>query len=150
MAARETAWGAYRDIASAIRARIAAGEFPPGTPLPSESVWCAEYGVARNTLRRALARLAEDGLITTRPGMGRVVTSEARSEKTTPRYRQIAAELRTLIASGEIPSGGAVPSESELARRFGVARGTARQALAELEGAGLIVAVHGKGRFVRH
>jgi DNA-binding GntR family transcriptional regulator len=148
--ARATAWGAYRNIASAIRARIAAGEFPPGAPLPSESVWCAEYGVARNTLRRALAHLTDEGLITVRPGMGRVVSREVRAGETAPRYRQIAAELRTLIDSGEIPPGGAVPSESALARRFGVARGTARQALAELEGAGLIVAVHGKGRFVRH
>jgi DNA-binding GntR family transcriptional regulator len=33
--------------------------------------------------------------------------------------------------------------------RYTVSRGTARQALAELEGAGLVVSQHGRGRFVR-
>jgi DNA-binding GntR family transcriptional regulator len=42
-----------------------------------------------------------------------------------------------------------LPSESALAQQYGVARGTARHALAELEGSGLIESVHGKGRFVR-
>jgi DNA-binding GntR family transcriptional regulator len=42
-----------------------------------------------------------------------------------------------------------VPSESALAEEYGVSRGTARHALAELEGAGLVIAVHGKGRYVR-
>ncbi|MEV4281649.1 GntR family transcriptional regulator [Actinoplanes xinjiangensis] len=61
----------------------------------------------------------------------------------------MATELRALIESGELAPGDPVPSESVLAGRYGVARGTARHALAELEGAGLIKAIHGKGRFVQ-
>ncbi|MBT8226365.1 MAG: GntR family transcriptional regulator [Dactylosporangium sp.] len=149
MGPRSTPWRAYRDIASAIRDRITGGEYPQGARLPSESAWCAEYGVARNTLRRALAQLADEGLITAQPGTGRVVSSQGQTEAAAPQYRRIAAELRAAIESGEFPAGGALPGESALAQRYGVSRGTARQALAELEGADLVVAVHGKGRFVR-
>jgi DNA-binding GntR family transcriptional regulator len=61
----------------------------------------------------------------------------------------MAAELHSMIESGELGPGDALPSESALAERYGVARGTARHALAELEGAGLVESVHGKGRYVR-
>lgn len=48
-----------------------------------------------------------------------------------------------LIDSGELGPGDPLPSEAVLARRYGVAQGTARHALAELEGAGLVESVHG-------
>jgi DNA-binding GntR family transcriptional regulator len=147
---RATAWGAYKAIAEALRARITDGEFPPGTLLPSEATLCAEYAVARNTLRRALDQLAEDELLVVQPGRGRVVASPGEQAASSgPQYRRIADDLRARITSGELRPGDALPSESALVERYGVARGTARQALAELEGAGLAEAVHGKGRYVR-
>jgi len=145
---RATAWGAYHAIAAAIRGRIENGEFPPGSSLPSESALCAEYGVARNTLRRALDVLAGDGLLSSSPGQGRKVGPTEGTADQTPQYRRIAEELRELIQSGSLEPGEAVPSEAALAARYGVSRGTARHALAELEGAGLVHPVHGKGRFV--
>jgi DNA-binding GntR family transcriptional regulator len=42
-----------------------------------------------------------------------------------------------------------VPSEATLTREYGVSRGTARQALSSLASLGLVLAVHGKGRFVQ-
>ncbi|WP_338065055.1 GntR family transcriptional regulator [Thermobifida fusca] len=42
-----------------------------------------------------------------------------------------------------------MPSEAAIVQQYGVSRGTARQALSDLEGAGLIRSVHGKGRFVQ-
>jgi DNA-binding GntR family transcriptional regulator len=147
---RATAWGAYRDIAAALRERIAGGEFTPGAALPSESALCAQYGVARNTLRRALDQLAEEGLIAVRPGRGRVVVAAGEQvEPSGPVYRMMAAQLRARIESGELGPGDALPSEAALAESYGVSRGTARHALADLEGAGLVEAVHGRGRFVR-
>jgi DNA-binding GntR family transcriptional regulator len=61
----------------------------------------------------------------------------------------MATALRAMIESGELGPGDVVPSESALAQQYGVSRGTARHALAELEGTGLVESVHGKGRFVR-
>lgn len=149
MTPRDTAWGAYKSIADALRTRITGGEFAPGTPLPSEAILTVEYGVARNTLRRALDQLTGEGLITTRPGRGRLVASPDTPPQYGPEYRRIAAELRTEIESGELQPGDALPSEAALMARYGVSRNTARQALTELEGAGLVDTIQGKGRFVR-
>lgn len=156
---RTTAWGAYRGITVSLRARIEGGEFAAGTALPSEARLCAEYRVARNTLRRALDQLAGEGLITVQPGRGRTVTGAARpdsggndatpAEPAPPQYRSMAADLLAMIRSGALRPGDRVPSEARLALRYGVARATARHALAELEGAGLVESFHGKGRFVR-
>jgi DNA-binding GntR family transcriptional regulator len=147
---RSTAWGAYKGITEALRARLASGEFQPGSVLPSESALVAEFGVARNTVRRALDQLADEGLITTRPGRGRLVNAPGeRGQAVQPQYQRIAAELRAQIESGELAPGDLLPSESALVERYGVARGTARQALAALAGAGLTVSVQGKGRYVK-
>jgi DNA-binding GntR family transcriptional regulator len=148
---RATAWGAYKDITAALRGRITSGEFAPGAALPSEATLCNEYGVARNTLRRALDQLADEGLIAVRPGRGRIVVESAdAAARAVPQYRTMAADLRLMIESGELRPGDPLPSESALAASYGVSRGTARHALAELDGAGLVESVHGKGRFVRH
>lgn len=153
MSSRSTAWGAYGGIADAIRQRITSGELASGALLPSEHALSAEFDVARNTVRRALAELETEGLITTLPGRGRVVRSDAGSladaSANVPQYRRIAAELRAQIERGELGPGDALPSEATLMERHGVSRGTARQALGALEGAGLVESKHGKGRFVR-
>lgn len=148
---RTTAWGAYKGIADSIRTRIVDGEFAPGSVLPSEAKLCTEYHVSRNTLRRSLEQLATEGLIVAQPGRGRVVRTPRGEGKGSapPQYRSMVAELHAMIKSGELGPGDALPSESALAEQYGVARGTARHALAELEGAGLVESVHGKGRFVR-
>lgn len=65
-----------------------------------------------------------------------------------PVYRQLAAILAGRISSGELPAGRAMPSETTLRQEFGVARGTARKAVAVLREAGLVVTVTGKGSFV--
>jgi DNA-binding GntR family transcriptional regulator len=91
--------------------------------------------------------LEEEGLIVTVPSKGRVVT--VAGEQAAPyRYQVIAAELRARIEGGGLPAGGALPSEAELRRRYGASRNTVRQALALLERDGLVVAEHGRGRFV--
>jgi DNA-binding GntR family transcriptional regulator len=118
--------------------------------VPSEAALCEQYKVSRNTLRRALDELVAEGLLVAQPGRGRAVLGDANNDPSAiPQYRSMATELRALIESGDLGPGDALPSESALAAQYGVARGTARHALAELEGAGLVESVHGKGRFVR-
>jgi DNA-binding GntR family transcriptional regulator len=147
-------WGTYQQIADSLRSRIDSGEFAPGGALPSESALGEEFGVARTTVRRALATLEKERLIKALPGTGRVVcTTEERESAGTDsappaQYRRIASDLKDRIASGELAPGDALPSEAALVREYGVSRGTARQALSDLEGTGLVIAVHGKGRFV--
>lgn len=152
VSARATAWGAYKGITDVLRRRIVAGEFAAGSLMPSEAALTVEFAVSRNTLRRALADLEQDGLIKALPGRGRIVTSpDGPHGSADPHlhYRRIAADLREKIERGELQPGELLPSEAALTAQYGVSRWTARQALVELQGAGLVEAVHGKGRFVR-
>lgn len=153
MSPRATAWGAYKTIMGSLRQRIVRGEFAPGALLPSEAELSTEYGVSRNTLRRALTELEAERLIVVLPGRGRVVAGEGethgQARRSEPSYRLIAAELRAKIERGELVPGDALPSEADLTTAYGVSRGTTRQAFLELQAAGLIDAVQGKGRFVK-
>ncbi len=63
-------------------------------------------------------------------------------------YHEIADQLRQRISSGLLPPGSRLPGEEALAAQFGVARGTARLALQQIESDGLARVVVGRGRFV--
>lgn len=56
--------------------------------------------------------------------------------------------LREGINGGEFQTGERLPSERELAGRFGVARGTLREGLRELEKSGLVERRQGSGTYV--
>jgi GntR family transcriptional regulator len=64
-----------------------------------------------------------------------------------PLYAQVRESLRTQILDGHFDAHERIPSESELTQSFGVSRITVRQALRDLQTAGLIFTVHGKGTF---
>jgi DNA-binding GntR family transcriptional regulator len=49
-------------LADALRRRVLSGEIAPGTPLPEQEI-AAAYGVARPTVREALATLVHEGLL---------------------------------------------------------------------------------------
>ena len=59
----------WEDVADGLRASIDRGEFPDGQ-LPSEKELASQYEVSRDTVRRALGRLTQQGLLT--PGRGRL------------------------------------------------------------------------------
>lgn len=141
-----SAWRSYMRIADVLRQRIADSTYPPGSLLPSEKSLSEEFGVVRNTVRRALTILADEGLIETAPGRGRVVRS---ADGPTTLYRRIAADLAAAISAGSLAVGDPLPSEAELVRRYGASRGTVRTALAELEAHGLIETRQGRHRRVR-
>lgn len=66
-----------------------------------------------------------------------------------PLYHQIAADLRAQIADGTLPPGAKLPTELDLAEKWETTRTTVRQAITELEAAGLIVRERPRGNFVR-
>jgi GntR family transcriptional regulator len=66
-----------------------------------------------------------------------------------PRYWLIATGLREGIESGRYPPGARLPGENDVMREQGVARATARQALAQLVNWGLAEARKGSGIYVR-
>jgi DNA-binding GntR family transcriptional regulator len=60
-------------VARDIEADIKAGRCAPDTRLPSEADLSLQYGVARMTVRRAVAQLRDKGLVVTVHGRGSFV-----------------------------------------------------------------------------
>ncbi len=65
-----------------------------------------------------------------------------------PLYLQVRRLLVESLEAGEWRPGEAIPSEGELAARFGVSQGTARKAIDALAAENLVVRRQGKGTFV--
>ncbi|WP_030768067.1 MULTISPECIES: GntR family transcriptional regulator [unclassified Streptomyces] len=66
------------------------------------------------------------------------------------RRQSIADDLRRQIAAGHFKAGERLPSEAQLAAHYTVSTPTLRNALALLQGEGLVEKIHGSGNFVRH
>ncbi|MEQ4303618.1 GntR family transcriptional regulator [Plantactinospora sp. B6F1] len=60
----------YRQLAAILRAAIEAGQYPPGSRLPSEKTLTQTHGVARETASKAMDALAAEGLAVMVPGVG--------------------------------------------------------------------------------
>jgi len=60
-------------IAADIMAKISEGRLVPGDTLPTEHALAGTFGVSRNVVREAIARLRSDGVVESRQGRGAVV-----------------------------------------------------------------------------
>ena len=99
----------YAQVIAELQRRIEAGEYPPGSLLPSEHQLSAEFGIARPTVVRALRVLRQDGWIETQQGKGSFV-----------RGRPALAGVST----GPAGQGRAGPGRVPRARRAGHRVGT--------------------------
>jgi GntR family transcriptional regulator len=71
----------YQQIAGWVAGRIASGELQPNRPIPSETTLGQEFpGVARTTIRRAVAYLRDQGLVYTVPQRGTYVSGPGEAE----------------------------------------------------------------------
>jgi len=99
---------AYRQIASALRALLVAGELAPGTTLPTMRDLAVDLGVHHNTVAEAYRSLAEEGWLELRRKVGARVLARPRprarrGERETfgRRLRELVAEARAAGLSGE-------------------------------------------------
>jgi DNA-binding FadR family transcriptional regulator len=67
-------------IAAELRRQIESRAWPEGGRLPTERAIAEDLGVARNTVRRALDRLEQDGLLVRHVGRGTYLRSTASSD----------------------------------------------------------------------
>ena len=67
----------YLQVAAELRAEILTGKFAARDQFPTESELCQRYGVSRFTIREALRRLQNEGLIARKRGSGTVVQHAA-------------------------------------------------------------------------
>lgn len=86
-------------IANALKGDIAEGRYAMGDKLPTESQLAASYGVNRHTVRRALAQLADEGLVHARRGSGVYVAAEPTDYPIGQRVRF----NQSISASGRVP-----------------------------------------------
>lgn len=78
----------YRQIVDQITARVMAGDWPPGSALPSIRELAAHNGVSVITVKRAYLELEHAGVIVTRHGKGSFV-----AESTDPTRARLQGEL---------------------------------------------------------
>jgi GntR family transcriptional regulator len=60
----------YEQLAVILRGRIESGEYEPGRAIPSENRLMQDWDVARDTVRKAIRRLADEGLVEIVRGRG--------------------------------------------------------------------------------
>lgn len=65
----------YQDVADILIREVSDGQFPVGSMLPTELELCERFDVSRYTVREALRRLEEMGLVARRQGSGTVVVA---------------------------------------------------------------------------
>lgn len=97
------------------------------------SLTSVRHGVKRDAASRRRSAGADSGLI------GPIRKTRVAEE--------IADRIRVLILDGTFPAGQPLPAERALAERFGVSRGSIRDAFRTLETIGLLVTRHGQGTF---
>jgi GntR family transcriptional regulator len=66
-----------------------------------------------------------------------------------PKFVQVSEMLIREIAAGHLADGARLPPEREMAETLGVAVGTLRKALADVEAKGLLQRIQGSGNYVR-
>lgn len=88
----------YQQLANRLRAAMEAGDYEPGEQLPSHQGLSDTYGVAVGTVKRALAVLRDQGLITTRHGMGSYVRVHTPEDTGDGRDDEL-AEIRRAVAT---------------------------------------------------
>ncbi|QHT62580.1 GntR family transcriptional regulator [Paenibacillus lycopersici] len=68
-------------------------------------------------------------------------------QKALPKYAQLKKEITAWLDTGRLQPNEQMPSENEIAERFGISRQTVRQTLGELEQEGRLYRIQGKGTF---
>ena len=116
----------WRQVADGIERGIADGSFAAGERLPGEMEIAGTYRVNRHTVRRALATLAERGLVRAERGSGTYVEAPriAYPLRSRTRFSEIVG------AGGREPAGRLIgafeePATRELARQLGIKTGAA-------------------------
>jgi GntR family transcriptional regulator len=126
----------YRYIADDLRTKINTGQLKPNDKLPTEGDLSKQYDASRNTVREAIRRLTDEGLLESRLGQGTFV-----ARKIDPFVTVLTADPKTGFGGGEtaaylsevrekhreptasVPRVEVVPATDAVARLLGIAPG---------------------------
>ena len=91
----------YRQIVSALRPLLVAGELDPGTILPSVRELAMDLGVHHNTVAEAYRILADEGWLDLRRRRGALVISRPDPRAPKGAREEFARSLRELVAEAK-------------------------------------------------
>jgi GntR family transcriptional regulator len=115
----------YVRIARLIGEQTSGGELQRGARLPSERALCAELGVSRVTLRKALATLVEEGVLESSQGRGWFVATGVLGEPPNAlRSFTETARIRGLESSARVLHVGRREATLNEAEMFAIAPGS--------------------------
>lgn len=97
----------WLSIAGELRRSIAEGHYEQGERLPAESALAKRFGVNRHTVRHAISKLVDEGLVYTRRGSGVFVLSKPLDYPLSQRVRF----HQNLLAAGRLPEKHMLSSE---------------------------------------
>ena len=79
----------YVQVREHLERALEAGEWAPGTPIPSELVLAERFGVSHGTVRKAVGALAADNLVVRRQGKGTFVATHTEEKSSNFRFLRI-------------------------------------------------------------
>jgi GntR family phosphonate transport system transcriptional regulator len=127
----------WRDIKRRIEQDIVARRFHRDKPLPSERLLAEQYGVHRHTLRRAMAELEAEGLVSVQQGRGTFIEGEVLAYRIGRRVRFTENALHAgFEPEATLLGHGFVRASAEVADRMAVRPGTRLAVLNTLRRAG--------------
>lgn len=115
----------YAQVERALAEQIAAGIVPVGHQLPPEDALIAQFDVSRTTIRKAIANLADRGLVEIQRGRGTFVTRP----KITHHLTALSSFVEDMIKAGRKPTAkvidhGLVPVDGKVAQHLLLSPGT--------------------------
>ncbi|MFG1880266.1 GntR family transcriptional regulator [Sphaerisporangium sp. NPDC049003] len=132
----------WREITGFLRTDILQGHYQPGQALPGEAFMADEYATSRPTIRKAIAQLVSEGLLTVAHGRGtfvrarpdrRLITfgSSPAEDLLSPAYDPAAQGWEHVTVPSDIERGNKLPhnqpapmtAEGEDAEVLGIRRG---------------------------
>ncbi len=90
----------YQSVINWLTEQIDSGRLGPGEKIPSENELCGRFGLSRQTVRHAISKLIEDGLVESRQGSGTYVSDQRAKDG----ERNVIAVLTTYVDDYIFPS----------------------------------------------
>jgi GntR family transcriptional regulator len=124
MAREQRAQPLYQVVVESILSQVSSGQLKANERLPSENELCRIYSVGRNTIRRAISELVNDGVLRTVPGVGTFVV-ERRLAKTAEYLFGFTQEMQLLgkKVTSKVLEARIIPADAFLSRRLQIQLG---------------------------